>query len=54
MAPGFGEDDYQACIAHELIEPGHAPVPVDFDGNFTSLISDFAGQYIKEADENIK
>lgn len=34
-APGFGEDDYQACIAKGLIEPGKAPCPVDFDGNFT-------------------
>lgn len=34
-APGFGEDDYNTCLAKGLIEPGKAPVPIDFDGNFT-------------------
>lgn len=29
QAPGFGDDDYQACIANGLIEPGKAPVPID-------------------------
>ncbi len=54
MAPGFGEDDYNACVAHKLIDSGKAPVPVDFDGKFTELISDFAGKYIKDADNDIK
>lgn len=34
-APGFGEDDYNTCLSKGLIEPGKAPVPVDFDGRFT-------------------
>ena len=29
QSPGFGDDDYQACIANGLIEPGKAPVPID-------------------------
>lgn len=28
-APGFGEDDYAACIANGIIQPGKAPVPID-------------------------
>ena len=41
MAPGFGDDDYQACIAHKLIEPGRAPVPVDFDNDYKTMDKDF-------------
>lgn len=29
MAPGFGEDDYAACIKEGLIKAGEAPVPID-------------------------
>jgi isoleucyl-tRNA synthetase len=29
QAPGFGEEDYNACIKKGLIEPGQAPVPID-------------------------
>ena len=37
-----------------MIQSGQAPVPIDFDGNFTDKISDFKGMYIKDADEVIK
>lgn len=40
-APGFGEDDYRVCVAKGLIEPGKAPVPVDFDGKFTEVIKEY-------------
>jgi isoleucyl-tRNA synthetase len=53
QAPGFGEDDYQVCIRHGLIEQGDAPVPIDSDGKFTSKIPDYEGQYIKDADDKI-
>lgn len=53
-APGFGDDDYHACLKNGLIEQGKAPVPIDFDGKFTDVISDFKGIYIKEADNAIK
>ena len=53
-APGFGEDDYASCLKNGLIEPGKAPVPIDFDGKFTDVISDFKGMYIKDADNLIK
>ncbi len=53
-APGFGEDDYRVCVEHGLIEPGKAPVPIDFDGKFYDFISEFKGLYIKDADDKIK
>ncbi len=28
-APGFGEEDYQACLKTGLVQPGGAPVPID-------------------------
>lgn len=49
MAPAFGEDDFRACQA-EGIEPVD---PVDDEGRFTSVVSDYAGQNIKEADKGI-
>jgi isoleucyl-tRNA synthetase len=53
-APGFGEDDYNACLAQGLIKPGKAPCPVDPDGNLLPIITDFAGLYVKDADNLIK
>ena len=53
-APGFGEDDYAACVANGLIEPGKAPCPVDSDGKFMDAVSDYKGVYIKDADNMIK
>ena len=52
-APGFGEDDYAACVDKGLIKPGNAPIPVDQDGNFTSVIKEWAGVYVKDADPHI-
>lgn len=45
---------WSACLKNGLIEQGKAPVPIDFDGKFTEVISDFKGQYIKDADNIIK
>ena len=52
-APGFGEDDYATCVANGIIKPGKAPVPIDQDGKFLSKISQYEGQYIKDADKVI-
>ena len=52
-APGFGEDDYAACIANGIIEPGNAPVPIDQDGKFLPVITPYAGIYIKDADKMV-
>lgn len=34
-APGFGEEDYNACIKAQLVQPGGVPMPMDDDGKFT-------------------
>lgn len=49
IAPAFGEDDYQVSRKYNL------PVlqPVDKSGNFTAEITDFAGRFVKEADDDI-
>ncbi len=49
IAPAFGEDDYQLSRKYEL------PVlqPVDRSGKFTAEVTDFAGRFVKEADEDI-
>lgn len=49
IAPAFGEDDYQLSLKYDL------PVlqPVDKSGNFTPDVTDFAGRFVKEADDDI-
>ncbi|MGI9324858.1 MAG: isoleucine--tRNA ligase [Pseudomonadales bacterium] len=50
QAPAFGEDDYQAFQAAGL---SAFACPVDMQGVFTSEVSDFAGQHVKDADKQI-
>ncbi|KAL9972872.1 hypothetical protein ACROYT_G019255 [Oculina patagonica] len=53
-APAFGEDDYRVCLASGILQKGgKLPCPVDASGVFTSQVSDFKGQYVKDADKNI-
>ena len=52
-APGFGDEDYKACVASGLIKPGHAVVPMDDDGRFTAPVKDWEGMYFKDADKEI-
>jgi len=49
IAPAFGEDDYQVSRKYGL------PVmqPVDKSGKFTAEVTDFAGRFVKEADDDI-
>lgn len=49
IAPAFGEDDYQVSRKYGL------PImqPVDKSGKFTPDITDFAGRFVKEADDDI-
>ena len=49
MAPGFGEDDQVVCEAAGI----SVVVPVDDQGNFTSQVSDWAGQNVFEANRDI-
>ncbi|XP_059185141.1 isoleucine--tRNA ligase, cytoplasmic [Centropristis striata] len=54
QAPYFGADDYRVCTEYKIIQRDQAPIcPVDSSGCFTSEVTDFAGQYVKEADKNI-
>uniref|UniRef100_A0A2N9ESV9 isoleucine--tRNA ligase n=1 Tax=Fagus sylvatica TaxID=28930 RepID=A0A2N9ESV9_FAGSY len=53
-APAFGEDDYRVCIENKVISKGeNLIVAVDDDGCFITKITDFSGQYVKDADKYI-
>ena len=49
QAPGFGEDDFQVGQAEGL----PLVVPVNLNGIFDERITDFAGQFVKDADKGI-
>uniref|UniRef100_A0A8C8A5S6 Isoleucine--tRNA ligase, cytoplasmic n=1 Tax=Oryzias sinensis TaxID=183150 RepID=A0A8C8A5S6_9TELE len=54
QAPYFGADDYRVCAEYNIIQRDQPPIcPVDASGCFTSEVTDFAGQYVKDADKNI-
>jgi isoleucyl-tRNA synthetase len=53
-APAFGEEDYKICVKNKIIKPDDPPCPLDSNGNFTAVVSDYQGIYIKEADKKIK
>lgn len=53
-APAFGEEDYTVCLNNGIIsEDDMVPNPVDDSGKFTEEVSQFQGQYVKDADKNI-
>jgi len=54
QAPAFGEEDFVAAMKSGVISTERAPPnPVDGNGCFTSEVTDFAGQYVKDADKHI-
>ncbi|XP_064823508.1 isoleucine--tRNA ligase, cytoplasmic isoform X2 [Oncorhynchus masou masou] len=54
QAPYFGSDDYRVCMENNICQRDQAPVcPVDSSGCFTDEVTDFVGQYVKDADKNI-
>ncbi|XP_058997292.1 isoleucine--tRNA ligase, cytoplasmic [Mustela lutreola] len=54
QAPYFGADDYRVCMDFNIIQKDSPPVcPVDASGCFTAEVTDFTGQYVKDADKNI-
>jgi len=53
QAPAFGEDDFRVCCAAGIVDAVDVPCPVDDSGLFTSVVSDFVGQYVKAADDDI-
>ncbi|VDK71772.1 unnamed protein product [Litomosoides sigmodontis] len=54
QAPYFGEIDFQTCLDNGVITRDMKPIcPVDECGRFKNEITDFCGQYVKDADKNI-
>ncbi|XP_067006975.2 isoleucine--tRNA ligase, cytoplasmic isoform X2 [Anabrus simplex] len=54
QSPYFGEDDYRVCLAAGIITREQDMIcPVDASGRFTLPVTDFVGQYVKDADKNI-
>ncbi|WP_291478557.1 isoleucine--tRNA ligase [Corynebacterium sp.] len=49
QAPAFGEDDMNTCNAAGI----DTVVPVDMDGKFTSLVPDYQGQLVFDANKDI-
>ncbi|WP_420100008.1 isoleucine--tRNA ligase [Corynebacterium sp.] len=49
QAPAFGEDDMATCNAAGI----DTVVPVDMDGTFTSLVPDYEGQLVFDANKDI-
>jgi len=53
-SPAFGEEDYNACLRHGVINRGEAiACPIDDNGRFTDEVPDFKGQHVKAADDGI-
>ncbi|CUG86385.1 isoleucyl-tRNA synthetase, putative [Bodo saltans] len=52
-APGFGEEDNRACLANKVFEKGTIVCPVDENGHFTADVTEWAGRYIKDCDNEI-
>ncbi|XP_066248278.1 isoleucine--tRNA ligase, cytoplasmic [Euwallacea similis] len=53
-APYFGEDDNRVCLAAGIITKDmDAVCPVDSVGRFIDPVTDFKGQYVKDADKDI-
>ncbi|KAG1682597.1 Isoleucine--tRNA ligase, cytoplasmic [Nymphon striatum] len=53
-APYFGEDDFRICLLNGIITKDMDMIcPVDSSGCFMEPVSDFVGQYVKDADKNI-
>ncbi|KAH8729182.1 isoleucyl-tRNA synthetase,cytoplasmic [Ilyonectria robusta] len=54
QAPAFGEEDFAVATRTGIITIERPPNnPVDDKGCFTSEVTDFAGQYVKDADKRI-
>ena len=51
IAPGFGQDDFEACRKYDENFP--VVCPVDEAGKFTSEVADYAGQQVFDTNEPI-
>ncbi len=50
LAPAFGEDDFRVMKANGATA---LVCPIDFEGKFTADVTDYSGQYVKDADKDI-
>jgi isoleucyl-tRNA synthetase len=53
IAPAFGEDDYKVAADNGIFDPTDAGTlynPVDLDGRFTTRVTGFEGQFVKDAE----
>jgi isoleucyl-tRNA synthetase len=54
QSPAFGEEDYKVAVENGIITDDRPPpCPVDDAGCFTSVVRDFEGQHVKQADKAI-
>lgn len=54
QAPAFGEEDFNVATKNGVISPERLPPnPVDDNGRFTSEVTHFVGQHVKDADKAI-
>ena len=42
-SPGFGADDYRVAVKAKIVQAHDPPVPIDENGRFRDIISDFKG-----------
>jgi isoleucyl-tRNA synthetase len=56
QAPAFGEDDFEVCVARNVIDRDGTgmPCPIDDSGCFTSEVPELTGVYFKAADAALK
>jgi isoleucyl-tRNA synthetase len=54
IAPAFGPEDFEAATAVGIVSPERLPpCPVDEQGFFTADVTDYAGQFVRDANKNI-
>ena len=55
IAPAFGNDDFRVAVDNGIIEHtgNNAFCPVDDNGNYTDIITDYAGKYIFDCNQHI-
>lgn len=54
-APAFGEEDYKVCIAEGVVRKDNVDsfCPLDANGRFTDVVSEWQGLFVKDADKGI-
>ena len=53
LAPAFGEDDYNVCKKNNIITSDTIFIPIDENGKYTNVISDYKGENIFDCNKKI-